>query len=99
MGRARGRGRVIFDNERRSQEPHQYILCSEVLSENSRKRRGDILKILPKLLRVSGGCLGLRRRRRTWGSCEKPRGAANQALIRGYPNGATRRGSYLVIPI
>jgi len=45
---------------------------------------------LPKLLRVSGGCLGMRRRRRTRGSCEKPRGAANQALIRGYPNGATQ---------
>jgi hypothetical protein len=24
------------------------------------------------------------------GGCRKPRGAANQALIRGYPNGATR---------
>jgi hypothetical protein len=24
-------------------------------------------------------------------SCEKPRGAAKQALIRGYPNGETRK--------
>jgi hypothetical protein len=24
------------------------------------------------------------------GGCEKPRGAADQALIRGYPNGETR---------
>ena len=27
------------------------------------------------------------------GGCEKPRGAADQALIRGYPNGETRLGS------
>jgi hypothetical protein len=26
--------------------------------------------------------------------CEKPRGVAKQAVIRGYPNGATRPGSY-----
>ena len=30
-------------------------------------------------------------------SCEKPRGAAKQALIRGCPNGETRPGSCLVI--
>jgi len=30
--------------------------------------------------------------------CDKPRGAAKQALIRGFPNGATRRRSYGVIP-
>jgi len=27
------------------------------------------------------------------GGCDKPRGAANQALIRGCPNGATRQES------
>jgi hypothetical protein len=26
------------------------------------------------------------------GGCDKPRGAANQALIRGYLNGETHRG-------
>jgi len=26
------------------------------------------------------------------GGCDKPRGAANQALIRGCPNGKTQRG-------
>jgi hypothetical protein len=31
-------------------------------------------------------------------SCEKPRGAAKQASIRGSPNGETRPGSFLVIP-
>ena len=30
--------------------------------------------------------------------CEKPRGAAYQASIRGYPNGETRQGSCLVTP-
>ena len=30
-------------------------------------------------------------------SCEKLRGAAKQALIRRYPNGETRQGSYPVI--
>ncbi len=28
------------------------------------------------------------------GACEKPRGAGKHAMIRGYPNGETRRGSY-----
>jgi len=32
------------------------------------------------------------------GSCEKLRGAANQALIRRSPNGETRPGSCPVIP-
>ena len=32
------------------------------------------------------------------GGCEKPRGAAYQALIRGYPNGETRLGSCPVTP-
>jgi hypothetical protein len=32
------------------------------------------------------------------GGCEKPRGAADQALIRGYPNGETRLGSCPVTP-
>ena len=30
------------------------------------------------------------------GACEKPRGAGKHAMIRGYPNGETRRGSYRV---
>ena len=30
-------------------------------------------------------------------SCEKPRGAAKRALIRGFPNGETRPGSCPVI--
>ncbi len=29
--------------------------------------------------------------------CDKPRGAAKQALIRGFPNGETRRPSWAVI--
>jgi hypothetical protein len=33
------------------------------------------------------------------GGCDKPRGAANQALIRGCPNGETRRGSCRVTPV
>ena len=32
------------------------------------------------------------------GGCEKPRGAVDQALIRGYPNGETRLGSCPVTP-
>ena len=31
-------------------------------------------------------------------SCEKPRGAAKQALIRGCPNGATQPAQWPVIP-
>jgi hypothetical protein len=33
------------------------------------------------------------------GGCDKPRGAANQALIRGCPNGETRHGSCRVTPV
>ena len=33
------------------------------------------------------------------GGCEKPRGAADQASIRGYPNGETRLGSCPVTPV
>ena len=32
------------------------------------------------------------------GGCEKPRGAADQALIRGYPNGETHRSTTAVLP-
>ncbi|MDK2922512.1 MAG: hypothetical protein PWR24_2069, partial [Desulfonauticus sp.] len=32
------------------------------------------------------------------GGCEKPRGAAKQALIRGFPNGVTHLESYPGIP-
>src|SRR5439155_1611189 len=80
---------------------HESRQCPQPPTQPSRREASTAssaaisINILPKLLRVSGGCLGLRRRRRTWGSCDKPRGAANQALIRGSPNGATHRGSYL----
>ena len=33
------------------------------------------------------------------GGCDKPRGAANLALIRGCPNGETRHGSCRVTPV
>jgi hypothetical protein len=33
------------------------------------------------------------------GGCDKPRGAANQASIRGSPNGETRHGSCRVTPV
>ena len=33
------------------------------------------------------------------GGCDKPREAANQALIRGCPNGETRHGSCRVTPV
>jgi hypothetical protein len=33
------------------------------------------------------------------GGCDKPRGAANRALIRGCPNGETRHGSCRVTPV
>ena len=33
------------------------------------------------------------------GDCEKPRGAVDQALIRGYPNGETRHPSWDVTPV
>jgi hypothetical protein len=33
------------------------------------------------------------------GGCEKPRGAADQASIRGYPNGETRHPSWGVTPV
>ena len=46
-----------------------------------------------KLLRVSGGCFGVERRRRTWDGCAKLRGAANQALIRRCPNPETGRST------
>jgi hypothetical protein len=32
------------------------------------------------------------------GGCEKPRGAADQALIRGYPNGETHHSLTVVLP-
>jgi len=44
-----------------------------------------------KLRRVHGGCLGVQSRRRSWYSCDKPRGAVKQALIRGSPNRETGR--------
>ena len=33
------------------------------------------------------------------GACDIPRGAGNQALIRGFPNGETRRPSWAVAPV
>jgi len=42
-----------------------------------------------KLLRAHDGCLGARKRRRTWLVCDKPRGADKWALIRGCPNRET----------
>jgi len=33
------------------------------------------------------------------GGCEKPRGAADQASIRGCPNGETRHPSWGVTPV
>ena len=32
------------------------------------------------------------------GACDKPRGAGSQAVIRGFPNGETRRPSWAVAP-
>jgi len=45
-----------------------------------------------KLLRVHGGCLGARSRRKTWRDCDKLRGAVQQAVIRRSLNGATYHG-------
>jgi len=53
---------------------------------------------MPKLLRLPGGCLGMGWRWRTWGSCDKPWRAANQAMNQGFPNGAIRWGSCPIIP-
>lgn len=33
------------------------------------------------------------------GGCDKPRGAVNQAVIRGFPNGETRQESCPVTPV
>ena len=49
-------------------------------------------KSVVKLQRVHGGCLGVQSRRRTWLGCEKPRGAAKQAMIRGCPISGNRPG-------
>jgi len=51
-----------------------------------------------KLPRVHGGCFGAKRRRRTWGSCEKLGRAANQARTPRSPNGKTWQGSCPVTP-
>lgn len=40
-------------------------------------------------LRAYGGCLGSKRRRRTWRGCDKFRGGAKQPAIRKSPNGET----------
>ena len=32
------------------------------------------------------------------GACDNPRGAGSQAVIRGFPNGETRRPSWAVAP-
>ena len=45
-----------------------------------------------KLLRAHGGCLGAKRRRRTWLAAISL-GELRQALIRGFPNGETRMGN------
>jgi len=45
-----------------------------------------------KLLRVHGGCFGANSRRKTWRGCDKPRGVAKQALIRGSLNPETAHG-------
>ena len=50
-----------------------------------------------KLGRAHGGCIWRQKARKDVAGCEKPRGAAEQALIRGRPNGETRRGSCSVI--
>ena len=42
-----------------------------------------------KLQRVYGGCFGAKKLRKTWRGCDKPRGAAKRALIRGSLNGET----------
>src|SRR5258706_15916738 len=62
------------------------------------EKNGDPCKDRVKLQRVCGGCLGAKRRRRTWGSCEKLGRAANQARTPRSPNGTTQRGSCPVIP-
>ena len=47
------------------------------------------LTFLTGMLRAYGGCLGYRKRRRTWFGCDKFRGDANQSLIRKCPNEET----------
>lgn len=42
-------------------------------------------------LRAYGECLGRSRPMKDVVGCDKPRGAAKQALIRGFPNGETPR--------
>src|SRR5262245_51302364 len=46
-----------------------------------------------KLPRATGGCLGAESRRRAWRTTIRP-GSREQALIRGFPNGATPRPSW-----
>jgi hypothetical protein len=46
-----------------------------------------------KLLRAHDGCLGARKRRRTWLVCDKPRGADKQALIRAMSESGNRAGA------
>ena len=62
------------------------------LAVRVRSRVGELQRdgvIVVKLIRVHGGCSGAKNRRRTLRGCDKPRGAAKQAMIRGFPNGET----------
>ena len=51
----------------------------------------NVLSVV-KLQSVHGRCLGVQSRRRTWHSCEKPREAVKQALIRGSPRLGNQAG-------
>ncbi len=56
------------------------------------RRASNIVLSVVKLQSVHGGCLGVQSRRRTWHSCEKPREAVKQALIRGSPRLGNQAG-------
>jgi len=45
-----------------------------------------------KLQRAHGGCLWQSEAMKDAGGCDKLRGAANQAMIRRFPNGETHTG-------
>ncbi len=80
--------RIFFICGRRAREKilgrRTKIACRETCPPAGTSREASSLAsrgtkvLVVKLVRAFGGCLGTKRRRRTWQNCEKPRGAVSR---------------------
>src|SRR5438105_12662474 len=79
-------GKCVVGKARRLTTPRWTLVFGFGVRKNGRRRQDD---------QATKGTRWMPRRqeaKKDVGSCEKPRGAANQALIRGCPNGETHGG-------